>query len=243
MPAGDEAIMKLFFAEETQRRWVTVRRLLLFLLILNVGAFVAYRQGTSLRVLAVILIATLFVVAGGASRTVRARRVLEQRLESLLAAIEMDWGRLEEMDLTESEREMLHHVFTHQFADAEQVHLEHRRQRGMDEKGPAFDDGTRPFATASARRDPAEHEANYEGLEGPLLHGETLLEEANANYTKTAQKRWIEAEQSDPDMVEAGVERLGDLVASGWFEKHQQEGAVRELMKKHQEEENGEDFL
>jgi len=76
-----------------------------------------------------------------------------------------------------------------------------------------------------------------------LLHGETLLEEANANYTKTAQKRWIEAEQSDPDMVEAGVERLGDLVASGWFEKHQQEGAVRELMKKHQEEENGEDFL
>jgi len=41
-------------------------------------------------------------------------------------------------------------------------------------------------------------------------------------------------------MVEAGVERLGDLVASGWFEKHQKDGAVGELMKKHQREKDDE---
>ncbi|MFZ9048402.1 MAG: hypothetical protein ACO20Y_06380 [Poseidonia sp.] len=240
MPAADDAMLEHFFAEETQRRWVIVRRLLFFLLVLDIGIVVAYRQGTSLEVLAMVLVAALVVVAGVASRVVRTRRLLERRLRSLLAAIEMDWGRLGEMDLTENEREMLHHVFAHQFAGAEQANVEHRRQRGMDEKGPAFDDEKRPFAKASARKDPAEHESSYEGLEGPLLQGETLLEEANANYAETAQQRWIEAEQNDPDMVEAGVERLGDLVASGWFEKHPKDGAVGELMKKHQREKDDE---
>jgi hypothetical protein len=32
------------------------------------------------------------------------------------------------------------------------------------------------------------------------------------------------------DMVEAGVERLGDLVASGWFEQNPEDGALAALM-------------
>ena len=32
------------------------------------------------------------------------------------------------------------------------------------------------------------------------------------------------------DMIEAGVERLGDLVAAGWFEKNVKDGAVNYLM-------------
>jgi len=92
MPAADDAMLEHFFAEETQRRWIIVRRLLFFLLVLNIGIVVAYRQGTSLEVLAMVLVAALVVVAGVASRVVRTRRLLERRLRSLLAAIEMDWG-------------------------------------------------------------------------------------------------------------------------------------------------------
>ena len=38
------------------------------------------------------------------------------------------------------------------------------------------------------------------------------------------------AERRDLDNIEEGVERLGDLVASGWFERNAKDGAVEELM-------------
>jgi len=44
-------------------------------------------------------------------------------------------------------------------------------------------------------------------------------------------------------MIEAGVERLGDLVASGWFEKNQMNGAISDLMKKKETDENHEHLL
>ena len=33
------------------------------------------------------------------------------------------------------------------------------------------------------------------------------------------------------DNIEEGVSRLGDLVATGWFERNAKDGAVEELMK------------
>ena len=59
---------------------------------------------------------------------------------------------------------------------------------------------------------------------------EKLVEEANRNYATVAQRQWEIAEQRDMDMVEAGVDRLGDLVASGWFEQNPEDGALSSLM-------------
>ena len=50
-----------------------------------------------------------------------------------------------------------------------------------------------------------------------------------------AQERWEEAERADMDLVEAGVERLGDLVATDWFEKHAKDGAVEDLTGSHED--------
>lgn len=65
---------------------------------------------------------------------------------------------------------------------------------------------------------------------GPLGTGEVLVEEANESYATQAQERWEASEKADMDMIEAGVERLGDLVAAGWFEKNVKDGAVNDLM-------------
>ena len=74
------------------------------------------------------------------------------------------------------------------------------------------------------------HEGDYEGLEDELRISEQLVAEANQHYAQEAQRQWDIAEQRDMDMVEAGVERLGDLVASGWFEQNPEDGALSALM-------------
>ena len=50
-----------------------------------------------------------------------------------------------------------------------------------------------------------------------MTKGEKLREEANVVRDKKAQKAWQESEVSDTELVEAGVEKLGDLVAEGHF--------------------------
>ena len=43
------------------------------------------------------------------------------------------------------------------------------------------------------------------------------MAEANTARDEKAQEAWKLAEEQDPDLVEAGVEKLGDLVARGHF--------------------------
>ena len=57
----------------------------------------------------------------------------------------------------------------------------------------------------------------FEGIEGELTEGEKLMAEANTARDEKAQEAWEIAESQDPDLVEAGVEKLGDLVARGHF--------------------------
>ena len=83
-----------------------------------------------------------------------------------------------------------------------------------------------------ARVDPSLHEGDYEGLEDDLRVAEQLVEQANQHYAEEAQRQWELAEQRDMDMVEAGVDRLGDLVAQGWFEQNPEDGALAALMEK-----------
>ena len=57
------------------------------------------------------------------------------------------------------------------------------------------------------------------------------MRDADLVYAKQAEERWRVAEAGDSDLIEAGVERLGDLVATEWFEKNARDGAVSEVMK------------
>ena len=60
--------------------------------------------------------------------------------------------------------------------------------------------------------------------------------EANARYQNVANEQWQASEKADADLIEAGVERLGDLVRTDWFDKNAKVGAVDELMGQGQKE-------
>ena len=67
---------------------------------------------------------------------------------------------------------------------------------------------------------------------------ELLVSEANVRYDTIAQQRWKDSESMDQDLIEAGVERLGDLVRTDWFEKNAKDGAVESLMESKNEDES-----
>lgn len=86
------------------------------------------------------------------------------------------------------------------------------------------------------RIDAIANSADWDGLEGELTSGEELVRTMNKIEAEIANKAWQEAEKRDMDNVEFGVERLGDLVASGYFEKNAEEGAFRKLVESNQED-------
>lgn len=86
------------------------------------------------------------------------------------------------------------------------------------------------------RIDAIANSADWDGLEGELTSGEELVRTMNKIEAEIANKAWQEAEKRDIDNVEFGVERLGDLVASGYFEKNAEEGAFRKLVESNQED-------
>jgi hypothetical protein len=61
-------------------------------------------------------------------------------------------------------------------------------------------------------------------MEGELTSGEKMVAEANTEYADMAQRRWEVAEANDPDLIEYGVEKLGDLVRTDYFEKNAEDG-------------------
>jgi RecA-family ATPase len=88
-------------------------------------------------------------------------------------------------------------------------------------------DGDREFTEAEEREE-------YQGLEEELTVAQQVKAEADLRYAEHAQQRWEEAERNDPDLIEAGVERLGDLVATDYFEKNHDPNAVSKLMEETQ---------
>tara|TARA_B000000475_G_scaffold103211_1_gene83768 strand:- start:545 stop:1207 length:663 start_codon:yes stop_codon:yes gene_type:complete len=69
----------------------------------------------------------------------------------------------------------------------------------------------------------------YADLEQDLTVAEQVKAEADKRYAEHAQQRWEEAERNDPDLIEAGVTRLGDLVTTDYFEKNQDSNAISKL--------------
>ena len=160
------------------------------------------------------------------------RSMSEARLVQFIDAIEFDWDVLSELDVDDESMGRLHQAFiAANFSGMERTNSDERRGRGSDEKGPALSDHMDEFNKERGRVDPALHEKEYEGLEGPLRQSEHLLRDADLEYAKHAEERWNVAEASDTDLIEAGVGRLGDLVATEWFEKNAKDGAVSEAMK------------
>lgn len=117
-----------------------------------------------------------------------------------------------------------------------QVEKMTRSIRGQDEKG--FTGGIQKdlLDSTTTRRDVKESEGVYEGLEGDLRRSEHLVNEANERYNTVAHEQWSIAESKDQDLIEAGVERLGDLVRTDWFEKNAKDGVLDELMGQGQKE-------
>jgi hypothetical protein len=99
------------------------------------------------------------------------------------------------------------------------------RTRGNDPAGPDWGKTDFMMGQEPVRRDAIVEGEKYAGLEGDLSDGEKMVESANVQYADMAQKRWEEAEANDPDLIEYGVEKLGDLVRTDYFDKNAEEGA------------------
>ena len=102
------------------------------------------------------------------------------------------------------------------------------RTRGKDIRG--FTGGVleSDLDKQQAIRPVSEHDA-YADLEQDLTVAEQVKAEADKRYAEHAQQRWEEAERNDPDLIEAGVTRLGDLVTTDYFEKNQDSKAISKL--------------
>ena len=165
------------------------------------------------------------------------KRTLEERLGKLLDNIEFGWEELQGLGLNDGETEHLHIAFGTTAIGRLTTNESYLRTRGFDEKGPAFGEPEAHIDANGQRVDPLMHERDYEGLEGDLGVAEQLVEEANQQYADEAQRQWDIAEAQDMDNIEAGVKRLGDLVATGWFEQNAKDGAVEEVMNSHRQDE------
>ena len=87
------------------------------------------------------------------------------------------------------------------------------------------------------RRDAMASSETYDGLEGPLRPSELLRAEADKRYDEVAAARWAASEANDPDLKEAGFERLGDLVAANSLTGPGPEDTFRHLSQAQQPEE------
>ena len=98
------------------------------------------------------------------------------------------------------------------------------KTRGRDPKGPAEGSGADTIDARMPRIDAMSARPEFEGIEDELTEGEKLMAEANVARDERAQEAWEIAESQDPDLIEAGVEKLGDLVAKGHFSESGERG-------------------
>ena len=109
---------------------------------------------------------------------------------------------------------------------------EYLRNRGQDEKGPSFHQNDSLFSTKKSIVIPVSNEV-YQNLDSDITEGEKLVNSADLIYFENAKEQWKKSEREDQDIIEAGVDNLGELVKSGWFEKNAKDGAMKELYEKY----------
>jgi len=106
--------------------------------------------------------------------------------------------------------------------DAEEINPV--RTIGSDPLGPDWGKTDFKLGHEPVRRDAIVEGQKYSGMEDQLTAGEKMVADANQKYAAMAQKRWEVAESNDPDLIEYGVEKLGDLVRTDYFENNAEEG-------------------
>ena len=105
------------------------------------------------------------------------------------------------------------------------------KTRAEDPSGPAEGSGADTFDERMPRIDAMTPRPEFEGLEGELTKGEKLIEEANVARDEKAQKAWKESEEGDTELIEGGVEKLGELFAQGHFSEKDGSGDFPEAPK------------
>lgn len=110
---------------------------------------------------------------------------------------------------------------------------EYLRVRGGDEKGPAFGKSDKNFSTHGKRID-AMTNRDYDDIESISTDTENMIRDADNIQSEISAKQWQQSESMDSDLIEAGVENLGDLIKTGWFEKNKQDDAVKRLHDKYE---------
>ena len=228
--ASNKDLIQQFFVDERRSHRRAVIVTWIFVGLADLWAIGAYFGGLELFIILQGLVVFVALVMICMWLSLHRKKTLQDRLGMLLDSIEFGWDELHGLDLSSKEAGHLHLAFTSTVGRtaSNETFL---RTRGGDEKGPAFGQPEIAIEAAAERVDPALHEDDYAGLEGELRVSEQLVEEANQHYAEEAQRLWDIAEARDLDNIEEGVSRLGDLVATGWFERNAKDGAVEELMK------------
>ncbi len=147
----------------------------------------------------------------------------------------VDFARLFEIDIDDNYDELNNTISMYKKGEFEKIEVsftnkKHRRSRGFDEKGPTSGVLLSPLDKKNQRID-AMSNNDYQDIPEEITAGESLIREADEKYAKMSEQRWKDSEAKDTDLIEAGVERLGDLVKTDWFEKNAKDGAIKELYK------------
>lgn len=163
----------------------------------------------------------LYVFAGGLLM-ILSSLILHKDEESF--ALRYDMTHLLDID----DKEARHQAYLQHLSDWIATDMEDEnptRTRGDDPRGPDWGKTDFKLGHEPVRRDAISEGEKYTGMEGSLTSGEIMVEEANQEYADLAQRRWESAEANDPDLVEYGVGRLGDLVKTDYFDKNAEDGA------------------
>ena len=70
---------------------------------------------------------------------------------------------------------------------------------------------------------------DYDDIESISTDTENMIRDADNIQSEISAKQWQQSKSMDSDLIEAGVENLGDLIKTGWFEKNKQDDAVKQL--------------
>ncbi|MGB1490547.1 MAG: hypothetical protein ACPG9O_00550 [Candidatus Poseidoniaceae archaeon] len=130
-------------------------------------------------------------------------------------------------DKEERYQAYLEHLSEWIATDLEQINP--TRTRGSDPSGPDWGKTDFKLGQEPQRRDAIVQGEKYSGMEDDLTKAEKMVSDANTKYATMAQKRWEIAEANDPDLIEYGVEKLGDLVKTDYFEKNAESGAFAKV--------------
>ena len=158
----------------------------------------------------------------------------ENKIADILHRMDFSLLQFEDLDT----RDVVEKKLTKLFGNIPQritSNAEMARARGGDEKGPTWGKQDGDLGEVANYRDAVEQGKVFEGLEGELSNAEKMLRSADESYSQMAQQRWETSQRNDPDLIEAGIETLAELVTTDYFEKNPKDGAVEELMSQNSE--------